>query len=131
MKKITKTESEWQEQLSNEEYNVTRRQGTERSFTGKYNSHYEKGVYYCTCCDVALFASQHKFDSGTGWPSFYQPIQKAAIAEKVDQSFFTKRTEIICSRCDAHLGHSFLDGPKPTGIRYCINSVSLKFKNIK
>ncbi len=128
MAKVVKTDGEWKSQLNAEEYQITRKQGTERAFTGKYNSHYEAGNYTCTCCEKPLFSSEHKFDSGTGWPSFYQPITKGSVMEKEDNKFFMKRTEIVCTECDAHLGHSFPDGPKPTGIRYCINSVSLQFK---
>ena len=131
MEKIKKTNAEWKEQLTDQEYSVTREQGTEGPFTGKYNSHYKKGIYSCVCCGFDLFSSEHKFDSGTGWPSFYQSIEKKSVEEKQDNSLFQRRTEIVCSQCDAHLGHSFSDGPEPTGIRYCINSTSLKFKNEK
>lgn len=131
MEKIVKTEAEWKEQLSVESYKVTRKAGTERAFSGKFDSHYENGNYNCICCGSKLFSSEHKFNSGTGWPSFYQPSTKEAVAKKVDNSLFIKRTEIVCSKCDAHLGHSFPDGPEPTGIRYCINSVSLNFDEKK
>jgi peptide-methionine (R)-S-oxide reductase len=131
MEKIKKTDTDWKKQLTEQEYYVTRKQGTERAFTGEYNSHYEKGTYTCVCCGSDLFSSKHKFDSGTGWPSFYQPVAKNSLEEREDNSFFSKRTEVVCAKCEAHLGHLFPDGPKPTGIRYCINSTSLNFKNEK
>lgn len=124
--KVIKTDKEWKDQLNDEEYRVTRKKGTERAFTGAFYNHHDKGVYTCTCCDAPLFDSDTKFDSGTGWPSFYNIIEDR-VSNKVDNSYGMKRTEVVCSRCDAHLGHVFHDGPKPTGLRYCINSVSLKF----
>ena len=123
--KLTKTETEWRAQLSPEEYYVTREKGTERAFTGKYNNSTEPGTYSCICCGQDLFDSNAKFDSGTGWPSYWQPVDPDAVNTEDDRSFGMVRTEVMCSRCDAHLGHVFGDGPEPTGLRYCINSISL------
>src|ERR1700730_8910207 len=125
--KVVKTDAEWQKILSPEQYNVARKGGTERPFSNKYAEWDEKGIFRCVCCGTALFSSDTKFESGTGWPSFWQPIAKQNVVEKTDTSFGTVRTEILCTRCDAHLGHVFDDGPRPTGLRYCMNSVSLKF----
>ena len=124
--KIIKTDLEWREQLSDLSFRVTRKGGTERPFTND-NFPKQNGVFSCICCDTELFDSSHKFDSGTGWPSFYQPKVEDNIGEKSDFSLFRKRTEVICNRCNAHLGHVFPDGPKPTGLRYCINGAALKF----
>jgi peptide-methionine (R)-S-oxide reductase len=128
MDKVKKTDEEWKRELTPEQFKVARKHGTERAFTGAYHDSKEKGVYACICCGQELFDSSSKFDSGTGWPSFYQPVGKGAVEEKDDSSWFMKRTEVLCSRCDAHLGHVFDDGPQPTGLRYCMNSASLKLK---
>jgi len=126
--KITKTEEEWKQQLSPEQYNVARQAGTERAFTGKYWDTKDEGTYNCVCCGAPLFSSETKFNSGTGWPSFYQPVDQTAVEEHTDRSYGMTRTEARCARCGAHLGHVFPDGPKPTGMRYCMNSASLDLK---
>ncbi len=126
--KIIKSEQQWREQLSTEQFNVCRKHGTERAFSGQYADCKDKGIYHCVCCDAPLFSSDTKFDSGTGWPSFYQAINDTAIGETEDNKLFMKRIEVHCNRCDSHLGHVFPDGPQPTGLRYCINSVSLKLR---
>lgn len=128
IEKIHKTDAEWRQQLTQEQYEVTRRKGTEPPFCGLFYDHKQEGIYRCVCCDLPLFKSSQKFHSGSGWPSFFQPINEDHIITKKDYSFGMVRTEIACARCDAHLGHVFKDGPKPTGLRYCINSVSLKFE---
>ena len=128
-RKIEKTDAEWRELLSPEEYQVTRQKGTERAFTGRYWDCHEAGQYRCTCCGTELFSSEHKFDSGCGWPSFYEPVSDDAIRYLNDYSHGMQRTEIRCGNCDAHLGHVFPDGPQPTGERFCVNSASLSFTN--
>jgi peptide-methionine (R)-S-oxide reductase len=129
--KIKKADEEWQKELTPEQYAVTRRKGTERAFTGAYWDCHDAGVYRCVCCDAPLFASETKFDSGSGWPSFTQPISPEGVADVPDDSQFMRRTEVTCSRCGAHLGHVFDDGPAPNGQRYCINSVSLRLDKNK
>ena len=130
MEKVKKPDAEWRRQLSPMEFSVTREKATERAFTGRYWDHHEPGTYRCAGCGAALFSSVTQFDSGTGWPSFWQPIAEDAIASESDDSLFERRVEVLCRRCGGHLGHVFDDGPRPTGLRYCVNSASLEFERV-
>ena len=127
--KIAKTDEEWRQELTPEQYQIARQAGTERPFTGKYHDSKDPGTFHCVCCDTPLFKSGEKFDSGTGWPSFWQPVTEEAVETRTDRAYGMVRNEVVCSKCDAHLGHVFPDGPPPTGLRYCMNSASLDLKS--
>ncbi|HMN10016.1 MAG TPA: peptide-methionine (R)-S-oxide reductase MsrB [Gemmatimonadaceae bacterium] len=127
--KVRMSDDEWAAQLTPEQFQITRRKGTERAFTGAYWDHHASGTYHCACCGEPLFSSETKYDSGSGWPSFWAPISAEAVATEGDHSHFMRRTEVLCRRCDAHLGHLFDDGPQPSGLRYCMNSASLRFQS--
>jgi len=129
IKKVTKTDAEWKQILTPDQYSVAREKGTERPFSSPLNDIHDEGIFECVACGLPVFSSKAKFDSGTGWPSFYEPIDKESVQEVVDKSLWETRTEVLCARCDSHLGHVFDDGPRPTGLRYCMNGVALKFVN--
>ena len=129
IKKVIKTDAEWKQILTPEQYSVAREKGTERPFSSPLNDIHDEGIFECVACELPVFSSKAKFDSGTGWPSFYEPIDKESVTEVVDKSLWETRTEVLCARCDSHLGHVFDDGPRPTGLRYCMNGVALKFVN--